>query len=197
MNDNILSERADRVENAFRLLQNNKDSLGNIPGILRQLVSMRVWEGYSWKGKTITFGTFREFVEASPPEGLGASVEDLVTFCKKYPEIAELIDQTVQEQMPEYRSANKLPTHNRSNGTSYQRSLRRLRTLAQENDKAKKLREQVLNGEITANAALKDLGIKKARYGVEATIDGIVQFAKKHLSKSQIKKAAKILEELS
>ena len=45
-NINILHERAERVEEAFRLLQGNKDSLGNIPGVLRQLISLKVWEGY-------------------------------------------------------------------------------------------------------------------------------------------------------
>ena len=115
--------------------------------------------------------------------------------CKKYPEIADLIDQTVQEQKPEYRSTSNLHARKRSTGTSYQRSLRQLRMLALEDAKAKKLREQVLNGEITVNTALKDLGMKKTRYGIEATVDSIVQFAKKRLSKSQIKKIVKILEE--
>ena len=103
MSDNILKERAERIENAFKLLQGNKDNLGNLPGIIRQLVTLRVWEGYEWKGKTIIFSSFREFVETPPPQGLGTTVDELITFCKKYPEVADLVDKTVQEQAPTYR----------------------------------------------------------------------------------------------
>lgn len=189
MNDKILQERAKRVEDAFRLLQGNKDGLGNIPGILRQLISLKVWEGYDWKGRTVTFSTFREFVETSPPEGLGTTVEELVNFCKKYPEIADLVDQTVQEQKPDYQPPKGMDiTNKRKSGTSYQRSLRRLRALAQNDTKARKLRDQVLRGEISPSRALVNLGQQKRRYALEATPDAIIEFVKKHLSASQIKK---------
>ena len=197
MNDNILKERAERVENAFRLLQGNKDSLGNIPGILRQLVSMRVWEGYIWKGKTVSFGSFREFIETPPPEGLGTNIDELVRLCKKYPEVADLIDQTVQEQTPLYRPpqrGNNIPALKKANGTSFQRSLRRLRNLAQTDPEARKLRDQVLQGEISPSKALIQLGKRKSRYGVEATAESIIEFAKKHLSVSDIRKVIKELQ---
>lgn len=82
---NILKERATRVEDAYRLLQGNKDGLGNIPGVLRQLISLKVWEGYDWKGKEVKFTASGNCVETPPPEGLGTTVEELVSFCKKYP----------------------------------------------------------------------------------------------------------------
>jgi hypothetical protein len=197
MNSKVFKDRAQRVEDAFRLLQGNKDNLGNIPGIIRRLVALRVWEGYDWKGKTVSFGTFREFVEAPPPEGLGTTIADLVRFCQKYPEVADLVDQTVQEQKPEYhpKKGNDRAVAKRSNGSGYQRSLRQLRILAQEDPRAMKLREQVLRGEITPNQALKDLGKRKSRYGVEASAESIVQFAKRHLSKSERKKVIKALDE--
>ena len=196
MSEKILLERAKRVEDAFRLLQGSKDSLGNIPGILRQLVSMRVWEGYEWQGKSVTFSSFREFVETSPPEGLGTTIADLVGYCKKYPEIADLIDLTVQEQTPSYRPPKRgdnIPPLKKAKGTSFQRSLRRLRNMAQENPQAAELREQVLRGEISANHALRKLGVRKARYGVEASPESVAAFASKHLSKKQREKLVDLL----
>jgi hypothetical protein len=193
----ILKERAEKVEDAFRLLQGNKDSLGNIPGILRQLVSLRVWEGYDWRGKTVAFGTFREFVETPAPEGLGTSIPELVSLCRKYPEIADLIDSVVQEQSPGYRppkSAHK-GNHKRPSGTSFQRNLRRLRNLALENPEAKRLHAEVLAGRMSASGALRELGKKKPRYGVEASAESVVQFIKRHLSKSERSKVIKGLEE--
>ncbi len=188
MNDKILKERAQRVEDAYRLLQGNKDGLGNIPGILRQLISLKVWEGYDWKGKTVTFSTFREFVETPPPEGLGTTIEELIGFCKKYPEIADLVDETTQEQAPSYQAPKGNTPSRRVKGTSFQRSLRRLRSLSESDTEAARLREQVLRGEISANYALLELGKRKKRYAVEATPESLIAFAKKHLTKMQIKK---------
>lgn len=194
--NNILKERATKVEDAYRLLQGNKDGLGNIPGILRQLVSLKVWEGYDWRGKTVTFGTFREFVETPPPEGLGTTVAELVSFCKNYPEIADEIDRIIQEQSTEYHPPKdahgiqeKRPTEN-----SLQRSLRRLRNLAKNDSKAATLRSQVLRGEISANYALRELGKRKTRYSVDTTPENLATFAKKHLTKTQIKQLIEELE---
>ena len=170
MSDDIMKERALRVEEALRLLQGNKDNLGNIPGILRQLVTMRVWEGYDWKGNTITFGSFQEFVETPLPEGLGTTISELIGYCKKYPEIADLIDQIVVGQKTVYRppeSVYNVHTKKRSSGNSLQRSLRRLRTLAQNDPKVKNLQDQVFRCEISANQALTQLGIRHRRFGLE------------------------------
>jgi len=189
MAEHLMKERAERVENAFRLLQENKDNLGNIPGILRQLVSLKVWEGYNWKGKVISFGTFREFVEASPPEGLGTTIDELIALSKKYPEVVDLIDLTVQNQTSEYhRPKNTLSSKKIKSGNSYQRNFRQLRILAAEDPKAKVLHEKVLKGELSVGQALIQLGKRRRRYGVENTPDSVVKFVRRHFSSSQIKK---------
>jgi len=187
--DDILKERAIRVEDAFRLLQGNKDSLGNIPGILRQLITLRVWEGYDWRGTVVSFSTFREFVETPPPEGLGTTVDELIGLCRKYPEIAEQLDLAVQEQTPSYRPPKNsvgLSGQKRPSGTSFRRNLRRLRSLANESPAAAAIRERVLRGEMSANRALRELGARKARYGIEATPESVISFAKKHLTPDEI-----------
>lgn len=192
---NIWKERATKVEDAYRLLQGNKDGLGNIPGILRQLISLKVWEGYDWKGKVVKFGSFREFVETPPPEGLGTTVEDLIGFCKKYPEIADLVDQTLQEQAPIYQrpEGGILYPPQKKRGTSFQRSLRRLRNLAESDKRAADLRKKVLLGEISANYALLELGKRTKRVALVPTPEGFIAFAKKHFKKAEIKK---IIDEL-
>ncbi len=153
-----------------------------------------MWEGYEWRGKTITFETFREFIETPPPDGLGTTVEELISFCRKYPEVADLLDQVVQEQALVYRPRARAHASKRPSGKSYQRSIRRLRTLASYDPKAKKLYERFLQSEITASYALKELGKRKSRYGVEASAESVVQFIKRHLSKPERNKVIKALE---
>ena len=75
-----------------------------------------------------------------------------------------------------------------------QRSLRRLRSMAETDSNAAKLREKVLRGEMSANRALLELGTRKKRYAVEATPEALAVFAKKHLKPAQVKK---LIEELN
>jgi hypothetical protein len=198
MSDDILKERAARVEDAFRLLQGNKDSLGNIPGIMRQLITLRVWEGYDWRGKTISFSTFREFVETPPPEGLGTTIDDLVQLCKKYPEVADQIDQIMQEQMPAYHPpirGNITTPYKKAKGNSFRQSIRRLRVLAQNDPKADELRQRVLRGEISANKALLELGKRRQRFSIEPTPTNVITFIKRYMSTEQIEILVEKLQE--
>lgn len=184
--EDILQERSTRVEDAFRLLQNNKDSLSNIPGIVRQLMTLHVWEGYNWQGKTVSFSSFREFVETSPPEGLGTTVDELIGFCRKYPEIADQVNQLIQEQKPIYKPPVGLDKRPKSRG-SYRRNLQRLRVLAENDQAAMKLRKQVLAGEISLRQALISLGVERKKYSIEASSDAVVAFIQKHLNSEQVK----------
>ena len=158
---------------------------------------MKVWEGYEWQGKTISFTSFREFVETPAPEGLGTTVDDLVRFCQKYPEIADKIDETIQEQIPSYhppKGGNNDTPLKKSKGNSLSRNLRILRNFSKENARAAELREQVLKGEISANKALIELGKRRKKHTLEASSNGVIQFVTKYLSEDQAKEVAAALQ---
>lgn len=193
-----------RVQYAYELMRDNIHGASVFPGAVAAILRSRAWEGYEFRGKVLQATSFREFVEAKPPQGLGTTIEELIHLCNKYPAVVEGIDQVLKEASIHGgdRKSDKIKMDNihlekvkAPNGTSLQRSLRRLRVLAETDSKAKFLRDQVLHGDISANHALKELGKRKSRYGVEASVESIVQFAKRHLSKSEIKKVAKALEE--
>lgn len=97
----------------------------------------------------------------------------------------------MQEQTPAYRppkSVNNIHTfERRPAGTSYQRSLRRLRSMAETDPNAAELREKVLRSEISPSRALLELGTRKKRYAVEATPEALALFAKKYLKPAQVK----------
>lgn len=189
-----------RVARLYRLLRSNTNNLGSIPNIITSIIKTRSWENYDFRGNRIKVGTFREFVEAPPPEGLGTTIDALANLCQKHPEIVEMIDETVQEQSNIYKPPKKVSIvgdkRKSSTSTSLQRNLRLLRRLAEKNQKAENLREQVLKGEITSNAALIKLGKKKRRFGVEATTESLVRFIESHFSKSEIKEIQSTLKKL-
>lgn len=186
-----------RVQYAYELMRDNMHGASVFPGALAAILRSRAWEGYEYRGEIVKT-TFREFVVAQPPRGLGTTVETLIQLCKKYPAVVEAIDQLLKEESSHGgdRKSEKINVYNihidsdtkkhRPAGTSLQRSLRRLRNLATVDEKARSLRERVLRGEMSASRALKELGKQKVRYAIEANPRSIAEFAKKRLSAKEI-----------
>jgi hypothetical protein len=192
-----------RVQYAYELMRDNLHGASVFPGAVAGILRSRAWQGYEFRGKVLQASTFREFVEAKPPQGLGTTVEELIRLCQKYPAVVEGIDQILKDESKHGgdRKSKEIKVNNihldratTPKGTSIQRSLRRLRSMAEINPKAARLREQVLRGEISASKALTELGTRKKRYAVEATPDALAAFVKKHLKPAQIKK---LIEDLS
>jgi hypothetical protein len=80
------------------------------------------------RGEVVTFRSFVEFVETSPPRGLGVTVEILKNLCRDDKTATDLIDEVV-------RNPRGRPKKNRDNvtnldgptGNSGDKALRRLR----------------------------------------------------------------------
>jgi hypothetical protein len=194
-----------RVQYAYEVMRDNIHGASVFPGAVAAILRSRAWEGYEYRGEIVKT-TFREFVTAQPPRGLGTTIETLVQLCKKYPAVVEAIDQLLKEESSHGgdHKSEKIKLYNiqldltnskkAPSGTSLQRSLRRLRNLAAVDEKARELREKVLRGEMSASRALKELGKQKVRYAVEATPESIAEFAKKRLSKQGLRKLKNLLE---
>ncbi len=193
-----------RVQYTYELMRDNIHGANIFPGAIAAILRSHAWKGYEYKGEIIKT-TFREFILAQPPKGLGTTIEDLIQLCKKYPAVIEAIDQILKEESSvsgESKNETKNQNNNQLNENkktrpsitgSLQRSLRRLRNLAAIDQRAYTLREQVLRGEISANRALKELGKQKTRYTVEATVSSLANFAKKRLSAQEIEELKKLL----
>jgi hypothetical protein len=186
-----------RVQYAYELMRDNIHGANVFPGAVAAILRSHAWEGYEFRGEIIKT-TFQDFVQAQPPKGLGTTVEDLINLCKKYPAVIEGIDQILKEETKHGgdRKSEKIkldniqldiePKKKAPTGTSIQRALRRLRSLAESDPKARALRDQVLNGKISASRALRELGKQKVRYAVGASPESVVTFVRKHLSQEQI-----------
>ncbi|MGB8214700.1 MAG: hypothetical protein WCE68_14170 [Anaerolineales bacterium] len=192
-----------RVQYAYELMRDNLHGASVFPGAVAAIIRSRAWEGYEFRGKVLQATSFQAFVEAKPPQGLGTTVDDLINLCKKYPAVVDGIDQVLRNERGKVvdrggEGFKENVAHfekKASKANSFQHSLRRLRTLAEADPKARSLREQVLRGEISANHALRELGKRNARYGVDASPESVVAFAKKHLNKSEIRKVIEALKE--
>lgn len=68
--------------------------LSDVPALVKRVVEENLWqERYVRQSKeTISFKTFREFVEAAPPEGLGTNLKTLRRLSADVPGILDLIE---------------------------------------------------------------------------------------------------------
>lgn len=190
-----------RIQYTYELMRDNIHGANVFPGAIAAILRSHAWEGYEYRGEIIK-ATFKEFIFAQPPKGLGTTTEDLIQLCKKYPAIVEAIDQILKEESSDRgdhkNEKTELNIHENRKAKpsatgSLQRSLRRLRNLASVDERAHILREQVLRGEISAHRALKELGKQKIRYAIEPTAKSIADFARKRLSSQEIEELKKLL----
>ena len=87
-----------RVQYAYELMRDNLHGASVFPGAVASILRSRAWEGYEFRGNVIQATSFREFVEAQPPQGLGTTINDLMQLCKKYPAVVEGIGQILKDE---------------------------------------------------------------------------------------------------
>jgi hypothetical protein len=196
-----------RVLWAYRVMRESRHDATLLPNAIGLLIETHAWQEYQFQGRMLIHTTFREFVEAEPPNGLGTTVDELVRLCQKEPSVVDMIDQILAGQEPKGRplknwtaptnayniSINEETRKKAKAGTSLQYSLRKLRSLAQTDTHAAELRDQVLRGDISANRALVLLGKRTSRVGTEMTPEGAARTLKKHLSPKEIQELISLL----
>lgn len=64
----------------------NGSALANVPDLIKTIIENQMWKErvVSQTKRIVSFKSFREFVEASPPEGLKTSINLLIRICTDY-----------------------------------------------------------------------------------------------------------------
>jgi hypothetical protein len=74
--------------------------LSHVPGLLQQILEENLWQErvIPSTGELVKFEFFIDFVQTSPPAGLGTDFETLWQFCADDPQLLNLLDQAAQRQ---------------------------------------------------------------------------------------------------
>ena len=188
-----------RVLWAYKVMRESRHDANIFPNAIGLLIETHAWQEYQFQGRMMLHTTFREFVEAPPPDGLGTTIGELVRLCQKEPVVVDMVDQVLAGQEPIGRpirawNVGAIDGKKRSKqGTSIQYSLRTLRGLAKSDSRASELRDQVLRGEVSANRALVLLGKRVPRVGIEMTPKGAAKTLKKQFTPEQIRELVELL----
>lgn len=211
MRKETLIRNGTKVELLSRSIQVGIDALDQLPGLIRQIIEEQMWQQH-WHqetGRVSYFGSFAEFVETSPPEGLGTTVPTLIRLCANDPLVVDLIDRTVELTMDravaiDY-AKNKNGHHENqlaskryiATGASRQAGLRKLRQAAEINPQVETLRQAVLAGQKSINQALIEAGFRSERITVTKNPEKAAEVLARNFSREEIRQLIRFLRHYS
>lgn len=148
-----LAEKGGLVESLWHAVD-SVASLDNVPGLVRRIIETEAWRKRVHKGRTFEHKRFIDFITTKPLAGCGWPPEKVEALIKDDPETLTLWRESVTRanHRPKVSSDNIITS---SLGTSRAYTLSRLKKQTPE------LFQQVVDGELSANAAAIKAGFRK------------------------------------
>jgi hypothetical protein len=163
-----------QVDLLYRWLR--EDVSEQMPNLIKKVIANGMWQIHQFErtGEIYRFEDFIEFVETEPPSGLGSSIKQLLYVCRDDKEALDMIDQVMKDPVGKPKTLSSIrarPTREQKILTgparsAIQRGLRILREKAKSNSEIAKLRDKVLSGDMTVNAALIEAGLRVPRTSI-------------------------------
>lgn len=192
-----LHRNGTKVDNLYRAVRNS-EALELIPALVKQILEEGMWREHLFEktGQVFRFDSLTEFIETHPPDGLGTTVERLLELSCADSSVLEMLDQAVQEDINNRaENTNTLePKKRLAASNSRQAALRRLRRYAEQNPAAASARQAVLEGKMSVNAALVELGLRKKRISIPKDIVAATEALKRHYSSDELQQLVKRLK---
>lgn len=200
-----LFRNGQQVDILYRWVRDSK-TLIQIPELVKQVISEDMWREHLYEktGEIFVFDDFQEFVENHPPNGLGSNLKTLLHLCRDDTVALAMIEEVIQNgNIKGYKSDSKISKSNteaielatKKGGSSKELELRKLRKYAEGNKAIAKLRDKVMSGKMTVNAALIEAGLRIERVTIPKAIDKAAEALKKTYTKGELKKLVKRLQD--
>lgn len=184
------TKNRDRViEYLQTVISANCAGLSDIPGLIKKVIEEELWRErlIASTKKLVYFMSFREFVEAPTPQGLGTDLKTLQKLCSADPAVIDLIDRMQERLQPggDRRSADfkssPTPVEISILGNSLTYALRKLRNQFPD------LHQSILVGETTANQAMIAAGLKQKSIYITRDVAKASRTLRKHFTLEEIK----------
>jgi 2-oxo-4-hydroxy-4-carboxy--5-ureidoimidazoline (OHCU) decarboxylase len=155
----------DMIQSLQQAIGHGGDQVFDVaPRVLRRVLEDRAWADRKDKDGE-PFGSFEAFATHILWQGLESSISDLLLYCRKHPEVAELIRREVgaaAEHGTNQHTAGGVNNVNSKGGNNPAYALRRLKRDHPE------LAEKVVAGKLSAHAAAIEAGFRKRMLAVPA-----------------------------
>ena len=153
-------EREQICSTASECLRHGVGRLANFPGLLKRIISIRAWERRQIRtGEVVELRSLSELITRPPLEGWGEDPSKVEAVIKDDPEALVLFREAMKPSVgrkpaESVDNVNALPTP-KGNSKSY--------TVSRLKRQSPELFQQVVAGELSANAAAVKAGIRKNR----------------------------------
>jgi hypothetical protein len=173
------------------------DLMSAMPGLVKRLLDEEAWRSFAAPAPAgfVEHDSFTSFLATGSPRGLGGRRDQLMALCGIDEALKERVRQLLDEEVPQAaprggdrRSAEfqTSATHLKENTAEH--LLSRLKRARPE------LAERVVRGELTANAAAQQAGIRKPRI-VLTSPASIAAALRRNLSEADVAELARLLAE--
>ncbi len=191
----------DRLVDFLRsAISDGSAGLSDVPALVKRVIEENLWqERYVRQSKeTISFKTFREFVEAAPPEGLGTNLKTLRRLSADAPNVLDLIERMREppkrggdRRSQKFRDSkdDNVPFEKPARGNSKIYALRRLRELRPD------LHQKVLAGELSASGAMIAAGFRKKNLSLSKDLEKSARAIKNYFSRREIDRLVSLLSD--
>lgn len=180
-----LHRNGTKVDSLYRAVRNS-EALELIPSLVKQILEEDMWREHLFEktGQVFKFDSLTEFIETHPPDGLGTTVERLLELSCAESSVLEMLDLAVQEDISKRaKDAGKPELKKRlAASNARQAALRRLRRHAEQSPAASAAHQAVLEGKLSVNAALVELGLRTRRISIPRDIATAAEALKRHYS---------------
>ena len=149
-------ERGQVCVAAHQAILSGEQSLDVIPGLIKKIIASRAWEEREiGPGRFVKLSSFRELITAKPMNGWGENPDKIEALLRDDPEALACWREAMKQQGKRTDFLDNIKEVGSSSGTSRSYTVTRLKHEAPE------LFEQVVAGELSANAAAIKAGIRK------------------------------------
>lgn len=175
-----------RITIAYHALHKGEAGLDNLPLVLEQIGDEKMYKRFVHPetGQILENESFRDFVYSSPPKGLGTKQETIYRLCKDNERVLSKVTTWLtgrhggDRHSDNFKSNNVTLESRRGNSPTY--ALRKLRK------DAPRLHEKVIEGQLSAHAAMVEAGFRKKTITIAVDPESAARSIRKAFSKDQI-----------
>lgn len=185
-----------KVDTLYRAVRDSQ-AVQLVPQLVHQILAEDMWREHIYEktGQKFAFDTFQKFVETHPPDGLGTKVENLFNLCLEDDIATELLDK-VLESTSQAKGDDAPKIKRPAISTVRQAGLRRLRRYAEQNEAGASLRQNVLDGKMSVNAALVAAGLRKPRITIPRDLTKATEALRRIYNHDELKQLIKSIGDL-
>lgn len=196
MNAPLMSD-AERVNLLQEYVASGADDLDMVTRLLGKVIESGAWREFTTpNGFLVRHRTFHDFVTADRWDGLGTSRDALVGWVREQdPDVASAVERAWRDEVPAANASGEVGRGrpiDRSRGTRPITSDTSDTVLARLKRDDPDMAQQVINGELTANAAARSKGWRKPRILLTSP-ESIANGLRKHLTADELNELKELL----